>query len=229
MRRFYKTATVAKRNDKFVIELDGKTVKTPEKAVCFIPTKEMADIVAKEWNAQEKEIDTFSMPITKMVNTAIDRVEKRRADLIDELVNYASSDQICYRADYPDELIEQQNNLWNPLLKRIKEIYSIDLKVTTGIIHIEQSKDQLDKIRSVIEEIESFKLTAFHSMTTVTGSVTIAFNLFGRHITIDQAWEAGHLDENFQTSQWGIDAEAEERRDNLKCELKNADLFLSLC
>ena len=66
-------------------------------------------------------------------------------------------------------------------------------------------------------------------MTTVTGSVTIGLNLFEGHITVDEAWNAGQLDENFQISKWGSDFEAEERRNNLKEELENASYFLTLC
>mgnify|MGYP000220846669 FL=1 len=78
-------------------------------------------------------------------------------------------------------------------------------------------------------KIEDFKLTAFYGMTSLTGSISIGINLFEGHVSVDEAWAAGHLDENFQVSQWGEDDEAAVRRNNLKNELKNAAYFLSLC
>ena len=53
--------------------------------------------------------------------------------------------------------------------------------------------------------------------------------LFEDKISLDEAWNAGHLDENFQTSKWGSDEEAEERRRNLRNELDSAHYFLKLC
>ena len=85
------------------------------------------------------------------------------------------------------------------------------------------------KIRKLIENIEDFPLMAFYGMTAVCGSITIGINMFEGHISTEEAWEAGHLDENFQVSKWGSDYEAEDRRANLKAELGNAARFLSLC
>lgn len=229
MKRFYKKVSVSEQGNMYTVLLDGKAIKTPEKSLFVMPTKKMAEAAAKEWGAQEQDIDPISMPITKLINTAIDRVDRRREDIIDELVNYVGSDQLCYRAEEPIELIELQNELWNPLLSRMKENHDISLKLTTGITFIQQDPMALNKIRVLLQKIESYKLTAFYSMITINGSVSIGFNLFEGHIDVEHAWDAGQLDENFQTSQWGVDDEAEIRRDNLKSELKNAAYFLTLC
>lgn len=229
MKRFYKKTSVGERENMFVVLLDDKPIKTPEKSVILIPTRKMAETSAKEWQDQKEEIDPFSMPITKLINTAIDRVAKRRKDIIDELIEFAGSDQLCYRADQPDELIRLQDEIWSPLLNKMADVHKIELKITSGIVFIEQDKAMINKIRALIDEIENFKLAAFYGLATVTGSLTIGFNLFEGHIDVEQAWNAGQLDENFQISKWGIDSEAEIRRGNLKTELINAYRFLKLC
>ena len=229
MKRFYKDVSVCEKEDHFAVLLDGKTIKTPEKKLCVMPTEVMANKIAEEWREQGEDINPGSMPITKLMNTAIDRVGGRRTELIEELVEYAGTDQLCYRADHPPELIEQQNSCWDPLLKKITVAHGVELKTTCGVVFVQQPKEQMDKIRNYLAAIGDFPLMAFYMMTTVTGSVTIGINLFEGHITADEAWNAGQLDENFQISQWGTDAEAEERRNNLKLELDNANLFLSLC
>ncbi len=228
MKRFYKKASVEQREQHFTVLLDGKAIKTPAKSLCLMPTKKMAMAVANEWNDQGDKIIPQSMPITKLMNTAIDRVESRREELIDELVRYAGSDQICYRAEHPAELVALQNKVWEPLLKWINEILAINLKISNGIIFVEQEQKSLEKIRGMMEELDSFMLTALHGMITITGSVTIGYALYSDHLSIDEAWNAGHLDENFQVLQWGSDEEAEERRINLKMELQNSYNFLQL-
>lgn len=229
MKRFYKQAGISERDGEFTVQLDGKDIKTPEKSMCIMPNRLMAVAVAKEWNDQKEDVNPASMPITKLVNTAIDKVGGRREALINELIGFAGSDQVCYRADQPDELVIQQQEMWGPLLENLKNFHDIDLKITTGVMFEEQDPLQMVKIKTIIEAIEVFELTAFYGMTTVTGSVTIGLNLFEDRISLEQAWNAGHLDENFQTSKWGSDEDAEERRINLRKELNNAAYFLKLC
>lgn len=229
MKRFFKEVSVDQHDNMYVVLLDGKKIKTPEKSLCLMPTAEMAEAIADEWNAQEEDVDPNSMPLTKLINTSIDRVEKRRDDLIEELVKFAGADQVCYRADYPPELVALQNKIWNPLLSLMKETYGTSLRVVTGVIFTEQDAQEVSKIRKLIEEVESFKLMALYTMITVTGSVTVGFSLFKGHLGLNEAWEAGQLDENFQISQWGSDEEAEQRQQNLRSELENAFRFLELC
>jgi chaperone required for assembly of F1-ATPase len=220
MKRFYETVTITEKENFFTIELDGRTVKTPDKVTLKIPTREIAEKIKTEWDAQEKEIDTFSMLYTKLANTATDRVDTRREALIDELCNYAGNDQICYRADFPSDLVRLQDKIWNPLVKWMKSEHDVTLKVTNGIMPIEQDKSEIAKIRSLIEALDSYSLTCFYGMTTVTGSITIALHMIADKIGLNEAWAAGHLDENYQSDQWGIDDEAELRKDELKKELE---------
>lgn len=229
MKRFYKEVTVVDQDSMYCVHLDGKAIKTPEKSPCLMPNIEMAKAVAKEWNDQDQDIVPHSMPMTKLMNTAIDRVGKRREELIDELVDFAGSDQLCYRAEHPEELVLLQKKLWDPYLDLLSENHGVKFNLTKGVMFIEQDETSLLKIRKIIEKIEDFKLMAFYGMTTVTGSISIGLNLFEGHVSVEEAWDAGHLDENFQVSQWGEDDEATERRQYLRAELENAAFFLSLC
>ena len=229
MKRFYKEVTFIEQEGSYLVQLDGRQIKTPEKSLCLIPTMKMAEAVAKEWDDQKDDVEPHQMPITKLMNTAIDRVGKRREELIEELVEFAGSDQLCYRADNPEALVLLQKKVWDPHLKLLHDNHGVSFKLTNSIVFVEQDVKSLLKIRKIIEKIEDFKLTAFYGMTTVTGSISIGINLFEGHVSVDEAWAAGHLDENFQVSQWGEDDEAAERRNNLKNELKNAAYFLSLC
>lgn len=225
MKRFYEKAIVVAQDDGFLVELDGREVKTPEKRQNFSPTKAMAEAICQEWNEQEDKVNPDSMPIAKLQNTAIDRVETRRDDLIAELVKYAGTDLLCYRADFPEDLKKQQAEIWQPLLDWVAQTHDITLKVTTGILHVEQDVAKLEKI---LHGIDSFRLAAFYNITTLCGSVSVALNVFGGNITAEQAWAAAELDENYQIAQWGSDDEAKIRHDNMKAELDAAVRFLGL-
>jgi chaperone required for assembly of F1-ATPase len=112
---------------------------------------------------------------------------------------------------------------------QLRNNHGIKFKITTGVMFIEQDATELEKFREIIKRIDDYELTAYYAMATVTGSITIGLNLFENNLTIDEAWNAGHLDENFQVSQWGEDDEAAQRRQNLKNELINTTQFLALC
>ena len=52
-KRFWKDSRVVALDAGFAIELDGRRVKTPAKSELVLPTRDMADAVALEWDAQQ--------------------------------------------------------------------------------------------------------------------------------------------------------------------------------
>ena len=63
-----------------------------------MPSRALAEALAEEWQGQGGEIDPSTMPITRIVNSAIDGVAPRQAEVVDDLVRYAGSDLVYYRA-----------------------------------------------------------------------------------------------------------------------------------
>ena len=228
MKRFYKTVTIAEEDGGFVVKLDDHRLKTPEKKPLIIPTRAMTEVVKEEWDSQEDSIDPARMPMTKLLNTMLDRVEARRDEIIEDLVRFGGNDQLCYRANSPEDLVHRQETVWTPLLNWVKDHYDIHLKVTSGVLHMAQEPDELLKIRKILEGMDSYELTALHNITTLTGSLTIGLGLHAGKIDMEEAWKAGQLDETYQAEKWGKDEEAEQRRRQIKAELGDAVRFLSL-
>jgi chaperone required for assembly of F1-ATPase len=50
-------------------------------------------------------------------------------------------------------------------------------------------------------------------MTTLTGSALLALAVAKARLAAEEAWRAAHIDEDFQISRWGGDAEAAARRE----------------
>lgn len=79
-KRFYKEVSIAvAEGDTHSVLLDGRTVRTPAKQPLAVPTRKLADMLAAEWEAQTEVIDPARMPITRLVNTALDGVAKTSA------------------------------------------------------------------------------------------------------------------------------------------------------
>lgn len=208
-RRFYKTVAVT---DDLGIALDGRPVKTPMKAPLRLPTRALADAVAAEWDAQGEKIDAASMLFTKLANTAIDRVAQDRARIEAEVLDYAGSDLVCYRADRPPDLVQRHNTSWDPVVDWARTALDAPFEVTEGVIHKAQPAAAITAHGLALKSLNDFELAAYHAIMTLTGSALIAMMLARRATVPEAAWLAAHVDEDYQIEQWGQDAEAQARR-----------------
>ena len=152
------------------------------------------------------------MPLTKLANSAIDGVKGREDDVIGDILSYAGSDLLCYRAEGPHGLIEAQAAHWDPVLAWAKSALGAPFVLGEGIVHVAQPQASLDRLREALKSHEPFGLAALHVMTGLTGSALLALAVALGRMTPEEAWEAAHVDEDWQIAQWGEDAEAVSRR-----------------
>lgn len=227
-KRFYDVVSIQAVDDKFTVALDGRTVLTPQGKRFGVPTLSLADAIAAEWKAQEETIDPANMPLTGLANTAIDRVGPERETVVDNLLRFAETDLLCYRAEHPDELVSRQAECWQPLLDWAVETYEATLVTTTGVLPIEQPLDALESLRLAIDDLDDMELTALSSIAAVCGSLIVAMALADGEIDIDTAFDVAQLDETYQSERWGVDSEAEARLKNLRKDLNAAGKFLKL-
>jgi chaperone required for assembly of F1-ATPase len=222
-KRFYKEAGVEERNGRFFLILDGRTARTPNRQELTVPSRGLAEALAAEWAAQGVEINPATMPVTRIVNSAIDGVAPRRAEVVDDLVRYAGSDLTYYRAGEPERLAKAQDEAWNPVLDWARDTHGARFSLAEGVMHVAQPDEAVAAIRHAVEEIASpFALAALHVMTTLTGSILIALAHASRAIDTDEAWAAAHVDEHHQESLWGEDHEAMERRRKREADFRAA-------
>ena len=151
-KRFYKAATVTEDNG---IALDGRPVRTPLKQHLQVPTRALAEAIAKEWEAQGDTIDPSSMTLTKLANTTIDRVADDEQRIADEIVKFAGSDQVSYRAHEPEGLIARQAEHWNPVLDWAMAQLDAPFVTTTGIVHRQQPRRSARRFRAACREARS--------------------------------------------------------------------------
>ncbi len=233
-KRFYKDVTVSAGDGTsggdnvpgtpvWAVQLDGRPVRTPAKALLALPSAKLAEAVAEEWRAQEKHIDPATMPMTRIVNSALDGVTGREAEVRDDIVAFAGTDLVCYRADTPAELVARQAEHWDPVLQWAREELGARFILAEGIMPVEQPPEALEKVASRLDGFGPLALGALHVMTTLTGSALIALQQGCGSLSEEAAWEAAHIDEDFQVAQWGEDAEAAARRAYRKRE------FLAAC
>jgi chaperone required for assembly of F1-ATPase len=226
-KRFYKQAGVSDAAP-FQILLDGRPVKTPKKRALAVPTRALAVAIAEEWQAQTEFIDPSRMPLTRFANTAIDAVSDTLDAVANDIVAYAGSDLVCYRAEAPEQLVALQAREWNPVVNWADAALGADFKVVPGVMHVKQTPAALAAVAQALLPHDAFRLTGLHVLTTLTGSALLALALAGGRLTPDAAWTAAHVDEDYQISLWGEDAEAIARRRGRRAEFDAACRWLAL-
>ena len=227
-KRFYKDVSVADEGGGFGLLLDGKPVRTPGKAPLAVSSKALAERIADEWRAQGAHIDPKTMPLTKLANTAIDGVAGQRDAVIDDILAHARADLLCYRADGPEGLVARQTKLWDPVLAWAKDSLHAPLNLSRGIVHVAQPDASIAALRREIAKLDDFGLAALHVMTSLTGSALLGLAVALERLSPDAAWDAAHVDEDFQIGRWGEDADAKARRKTRKAEFDAAAQALEL-
>ncbi|GLQ78160.1 ATPase [Mesorhizobium huakuii] len=212
-KRFYKTASVAPIEAGFAVHLDGRPVRTPGKALLALPTEAAAALVADEFAEQGETINPVTMPVMRLVNTAIDGVASDPQAVLEDILRFASSDLLCYRADAPQGLVERQNEQWDPVIDWARTALAARFNLAEGVIHVEQPRETIAVLGSHLNQrAEPLRLAAIHLMTSLTGSALLALAVDFGELDAEAAWAAGHVDEDWQIEHWGQDAEAVARR-----------------
>ena len=224
-KRFYKAATVT---EDFGVALDGRVVKTPLKAPLRLPNAALAAAIAAEWDVQGEKINPATMTLTKLANTAIDGIGQHRAAVLAEMLEYAGSDLVCYRAEAPAGLVARQSAAWDPVMAWAHMELDAPIAIYPGVMHQLQPDTALGAIAKAMAALTDFQITAYHSIMTLTGSALLAMMLSRRAITPEAAWAVSHVDEDYQIEQWGQDEEAAERRARRHVEFLACCRFLDL-
>ena len=180
-------------------------------------------MVAEEWNAQTERIDPMTMPLTRLLNTAVDGVATDPQAVKEDIVRFAGTDMLCYRAGEPNELVVLQREQWDPWIDWAQSALGCRFELAEGVMHIEQPVESIASFNTHVGMIDdNFVLSATHVITSLTGSATLAMAVQKGALEAAEAWRLAHLDEDWNIEQWGSDQEAEERRDKRFIELKAA-------
>lgn len=210
-KRFYADVSVGETPEGFAVLLDGKPIRTPSRKPLIAPTRGIAEAIAAEWSAQRDVIDPMTMPMTRLGNSVVEGVVDRVGDVVDDIAKYFGSDLLCYRAGHPQALVAREADAWDPVLFWAAETFGARFILAEGIVHISQPEPTLVAARAALPG-EPWTVAAFHVVTTITGSALLALALARGFRDADAVWAAAHVDEDWNSEQWGVDEEVAARR-----------------
>ncbi|MDB5570309.1 MAG: ATPase [Hyphomicrobiales bacterium] len=231
-KRFYKQAAVAEDNGRFALTLDGRRARTPARHELAVPSRALAERIAAEWAAQADVIDPAAMPVTRIVNSALDGVSREMEAVAAEIVKYAGSDLLCYRAGDPRSLVAEQADAWDPVLAWMRERHGAFFILAEGVMFVEQGDAAMAAVRKAVAQsvgegdAAPLRLAALNVITTLTGSALLALAFAQGFLSAEETWKAAHVDEDFQIRNWGEDFEAAARRERRWAEMQAAAAVL---
>jgi len=230
MKKFHKAVAVEPREGGFAVLLDGKPIRTPAGKPLVAPTAALAERVAAEWRGQGERVRPDSMPLTQLLNTALDRLGhgRLRDEAVAEIAGYAATDLVCFRAPGPPALAERQRAAWHPLLDWLAERHGAVLAVTESLAAPAQAPEALARVAAGVAAQDALRLAALQLATGALGSVVIALALAEGRLDAESAFRAAHLDDLHQMETWGEDAEAMARLEHIRADVAVAAEFLRL-
>ncbi|MFI5021823.1 MAG: ATP12 family chaperone protein [Alphaproteobacteria bacterium] len=227
-RRTYQAVAVVECRGGYGIALDGKPITTPEGRPLVLPSRPLAQALAAEWQAQGQHVGPLAMPLTRLAGSAIDLVGPHRAAVVERTAAYAETDLLCYRALGPEALAERQQVGWQTVVDWVAQHFEAPLRVTAGIVAIEQPALSLATLRRAVEASDDLRLTALTAATAACGSLILGLALAEGEIAAEAAWALSELDESYQIELWGEDPEARRRREVQRADIAAAARFFAL-
>src|SRR5262249_25725979 len=150
-RRFYERADVeAASEEEFRTLLDGRQVKTPARRTLAVPSRELAQQLAAEWDAQRDVIDPANMPLTRLANSIIDGVIDSPSPVRQDVERYLACDLLFYRAPGPTGLVMRHGHAWDPVMAWARETRGTRFALVVGVALVEQPPRALATPRSAI-------------------------------------------------------------------------------
>lgn len=211
-KRFYASAGVGHaESGGFTVTLDGRPTRTPSGRIIAIPSREIAEAVAAEWQAQPEIINPLTMPMTRFANSVVEAVVDRADAVTADIARYFNSDLLFYRAGHPEGLVAREASHWDPVLFWAADELGAHFILAEGIVHVRQPDAAVAATRAALPD-DPWSIAATHVVTTLTGSALLALALARGQLDADAVWAAAHVDEDWNAEQWGADEEAALRR-----------------
>ena len=192
--------------------MDGKAMKTPSKRPFAMPTKAMALVVALEWDAQIRVIETSTMPVTMLAATALDVTPLRRDATVTELLRYLVTDLVCFplaEDDAVDEedlsLAEKQAQLWQQPIAHFTGTYGpISIASARDLTPPKHSEKAMSMARKRLEGMSDWELTSALSLAQGCKSLIVPLGVLDGAVPVDKALAAARAEEDHQIQHWGL-------------------------
>lgn len=235
MKRFYKDVSTGPdtAGGGFCILLDGRPVRTPNKALLLSPSDALAQAVAQEWARQGEVVMPQSMPLTTLLTTAIDRTIPERGPITLSVLQYLNGDLICYRspAGVDTGLDAEEDRVWAPWADWFAARYGHRLHTTTDLNALTQSDDAHSDIAAYLNGLDDHRFNVLQVVTSLSGSLVLALAFLEGQLDAQGIYDAALCEEQFfarkhDLSQYGEDPITHKKHAALLADLQACRMYL---
>ncbi len=170
------------------------------------------------------------MPMTRLANLAIDRGGSEAAEAMrEEVCRYAAPISCSIARVSRRSLSPSRKTHWGPVLRWARDVLDAPFVLSEGVEFRRPAKEGTRGGAGEVQDYAPpFAVTALASLTQIMGSALISLMLGRGVIAPVEAWNAAHVDENWNMQKWGEDAEVAARRALRLSEFEAAAKMLRL-
>lgn len=203
-------------------------MRTPAGQPVIVPTPALAQAIEREWVGQGQKIDAARLRLSPLVYVALDMATAQRDAMLEDIIPYIDTDLVCYRAGDNAVLSQRQAEGLDPVIAWLLEFFSLRLLTTHGIMPVLQPQKNQNLLRGILARYDIWKLSAVCVATKALGSMALALALVEGYLSASQAYALAHLEETYETEQWGKDDEKETRLQAKESEIQAVSEFLAV-
>ena len=169
-----------------------------------LPTRRLALAIALEWQSQRDRIVYSTMPLLNLAIVAIDRVRPDKAAFLDKFTPSIVIDSSCVRVSGPPALKKLQRKHYDPLLRHLQQQHHITLQPTEELLapSIASELNQA-RLTTLLRSLDDFTIAALDAVTSLSKSVVVALAVMDGRLSLDAAFEACRVEENYQMRTYG--------------------------
>lgn len=160
----------------------------------------------------------------KILDQAVQEIAIHRPEIIVKLLEFAKTDLLFFWGE-KKELFLQQQNEWLPILNWASQELSIEL-TKTDKLDIPENKALQNPLGQLLNQMSDKELACFYAAALNMRSVLLALALVKRRIDAEEACRLSYLEELWQNEMWGVDEEAQSKRQERCDELKEIESYL---
>ena len=208
MKRFYTACSAVAAGLQWQVQLDGRPVRTQGAQPQLVPSHTLAEALVGEWAAQGEQIDPAGFPLRDLADYAIDIVQPDPGQVADDLLRFAETDTLCYRAEPDEALGIRQRDMWEPLILAAEARLGVRFIRLAGVIHRPQPSETLAALRAEMLRLDAFELAALHTLASLAASLIVGLAALDPAADALALFAASNLEEDWQAELWGKDEAA---------------------
>ena len=208
VKRFYTACSAVSAGLQWQVRLDVRPVRTQGAQPQLVPSLALAEALVGEWAAQGEQIDPAGFPLRDLADYAIDIVQPDPGQVADDLLRFAETDTLCYRAEPDEALGIRQRDMWEPLILAAEARLGVRFTRLAGVIHRPQPSETLAALRAEMLRLDAFELAALHTLASLAASLIVGLAALDPAADALALFAASNLEEDWQAELWGKDEAA---------------------